>query len=361
MRNSSIIIAILLSALTSKQRTPLAVAPNSWTQLTGTGCPGTTTKGLTVISDTEWWIPCRANGVHHTTNGGTSYITENAGLPSPVDVVRVEVTSHGLMLIALGNQAAGGGIYKRVGTSWQRGNTTTPIGIAELPSGDIVLVSSVSGRPRAYKDVQGDLNFVIITPNDIFAGIGGAGGIDVDQLSSRLRISSEGSGVFGSDDGGRTWFPDGAASGGTTNGPGFGHTFAKKTLYFAQDKILRWLSNNNWEIVAHSNGAEGWKYVDTINSYCWSIAADGVLYIGGEHAQFGIYAVTNNESLYTPFMELVPGPPKGVRIYGVAVLPIIQKLLVVVRDGTVWLTAQPVSMGGSHVNPPHPPTNVRVH
>jgi hypothetical protein len=329
----------------------------AWVALASTGCPNNTTKGLTVISDSEWWIPCRGNGVQHTTDGGAHYLTENAGLPPVIDAVRLEVTSHGMMLVALGPQNEGGGIYKLANGSWQRGNTHTPMGIAEMPGGDILLVSqAIGGRPRAFRDHGGDLQFAAIS-GDIFAGVGGAGGVDVDHATRRLRISSEGSGVWGSDDEGVTWFQDGAAAGGTTNGPGFGHTSSGKTLYFAQDKILRWRSQNDWEIVAHPSGQEGWKYVDTVNSYCWSIARDGALFIGGDHVTYGIYRVTNDEGLYTPFLEVTPGPPKGVRIYGVAVLPASQRLLVVARDASAWLTAQPVVSG-----PPLPakPGPVRV-
>ena len=154
--------------------------------------------------------------------------------------------------------------------------------------------------------------------------------------------------MFGSDDDGVTWFPDGPAAGGTTNGPGFGHTATRDTLYFGQDKILRWNSQNVWDIVAHPSGQEGWKYTDTVNSYCWSVAADGALLSAARYGQC--------DATSTRPLEETPGPPKGVRIYGVAVLPSIQKLLVVVRDGSVWLTSQPVVVNGF----PRPPGPVRV-
>ena len=323
-----------------------------WVALPSVGCTGTTTKGLTVVSDTEWWVACRAEGIKHTTNGGGSYVSENAGLPTPVDITRIERTTHGVVAVGLGNQAAGGGIFKYVSGAWVRGNTHTPIGVTELANGDLLIVSqSVGGRPRAFRDHQGDLQFVVIS-GEIVAGVAGAGGVDQDPATHRLRISSEGGGVRASDDEGLTWFADGTVA----NGTGFGHTPTNGTLYFAQDQILRWQQQDQWEIVAHPSGVEGWKYVDTVNSFCWAIAADGVLYIGGDHVTYGIYAVTNHESLYTPFLEVMPGPPKGVRIYGVAVLPQSQRLLVIARDASVWLTAQPVVASGR----PQRPGPVRV-
>jgi len=358
MRRSSsgievLIAAVLLTAivflLTSCKR---STTGQGWVALTPTGCTGTTTKGLTVVSDTEWWVACRAEGIRHTTDGGSSYTVENMGLPTPVDITRIELTTHGVMAVGLGGQADGGGVYKYVAGSWVRGNTHTPIGLTEMGNGDFLIVSqSIGGRPRAFRDHQGDLQFVAIS-GEIVAGVAGAGGVDQDPATHRLRISSEGGGVRASDDEGLTWFADGTVA----NGTGFGHTPTNGTLYFAQDQILRWLQQDQWEVVAHPSGQEGWKYVDTVNSFCWSIASDGVLYIGGDHVTYGIYAVTNNESLYTPFLEQTPGPPKGVRIYGVAVLPSSQKLLVIARDASVWLTAQPVVASGF----PRPPGPVRV-
>ena len=76
--------------------------------------------------------------------------------------------------------------------------------------------------------------------------------------------------------------------------------------------------------------------------------------------QFGIYRVTNNESLYTPFLEQTPGPPKGSRIYGVAVLHDSQKLLVIVRDQSVWITSQPVAPPPVGPSPPTIPAPVRA-